>query len=209
MSIVDPAQIECAMAVVEACLCEIFPRDFFRRCAFAAFGMRALLNDRGIDAVIVGGHFAALVITADQRRLAVQGFKSGRELYPHIWVEAADRLIDLGPYLLAFGSDYPVLPMPALIWDMTAPLPAAFRYKVQRRLPSNNRMSTERQINAQCDAFVEHCRAVAADQGRLPQLPTWIASSYASLHAAVERDDPWACGAKRFEQVARSHPLPF
>ena len=196
------------LAIVEACLCESFPHDFFRRCAFAAFGLGALLQDAEIDAVIVGGQFAALVVTPDQERMAVQGFESGRELYPHIWVEAADRLIDLGPHLLAFGSDYPVAAMPVLAWDMSAPLPAAFRYKAQKRLPADQRMSTDPAVNALCDRFVADCRAEARNGSR-PTLPTWIANNYASLLAAVDRKDPWACGAKRFEQMAQNQPLPF
>lgn len=202
-------RIDAILAIVEACLCDSFPNDFFRRCAFAAFGVRALLQDLGIDAVIVGGQFAALVITPDQARIAVQGFRSGRELFPHFWVEAADRLIDLGPYLLPFGSDYPVLPMPAVSWDMSAPLPESIRYRARRRLPPSNQMSTDSAINAQCDAFVAQCRAMAASGAPPPRFPTWIATNYASLLAAVDRGDHWALGAKRFEQLARHHPLPF
>lgn len=209
MSNGDLARIGRALAAVESCLLEAFPSDFYRRCAFASFAMRALLHDVGIDAVLVGGQFAALVVAPDEARSAVQGFKGGPELYPHIWLEAADRLIDLGPYLLAFGSDYPVVPMPAIAWDMSAPLPAAFRYRAKRRFPAGNRMSTDGKVNAQCAAFIEQCRTAAADKGKAPQLPTWVATSYPSLVAAVDRGDQWAIGAKRFEQIARDHPLPF
>ncbi|GAO38664.1 hypothetical protein SCH01S_17_00180 [Sphingomonas changbaiensis NBRC 104936] len=203
------AELEQLMAVVEACLCEMFPDDFFRRCAFSAFGLRALLRDAGVDAVLVGGQFAAFVMTPDHGRLAVQGFRSGDEPHPHYWVEAEDRLVDLGPHLLAFGSDYPVVPMPALAWDMSAPLPSSFRYKAQQRYPADSRMSIDPKLCAQADAFVASCRALAADPQRAPRLPTWLATSYASLLAAVGRDDPWACGARRFEQMAPAHPLPF
>ena len=209
MSPLDLALVEHVLAVVEALLCETFPDDFYRRCAFSAFGTRALLQDAGCDAVLVGGQFAAFVMTPDGSHLAVQGFKSGHEPHPHYWVEADDRLIDLGPHLLAFGSGYPVVPMPAIAWDMSAPLPSSFRYKAQQRYPANSPMSTDRRLCAQADAFVADCRAMAADRARTPRLPTWMATSYATLLAAVERDDPWACGAKRFEQIAQNHPLPF
>ena len=209
MSAIDPAEIEWMLAIVEACLCEFFPQDFFRRCAFAAFGMRALLHDVGVDAVIVGGQFAALVVTPDRARMAVQGFGSGTELYPHIWAEAGDRLIDLGPHLLAFGSDYAVAPMPVVAWDMSAPLPAAIRYRAQRRLDADSPLSIDAAVNAQCDRFVAECRNRAATGSNRPALPTWIASNYASLLAAVERNDPWASSAKRFEQMAHNQPLPF
>jgi len=209
MSALDLALLEQVMGVVEALLCESFPDDFYRRCAFSAFSVRALLRDVGIDAVLVGGQFAAFVMTPDHARLAVQGFRSGHEPHPHYWVEAEDRLIDLGPHLLAFGSDYPIVAMPAIAWDMSAPLPASFRYKAQQRYPADSPMSIDPKLCAQADAFVERCRTMIAARDPLPRLPTWLATSYAALIAAVERQDAWACGAKRFEQMAQNHPLPF
>jgi hypothetical protein len=209
MSALDAALVEQVLAVVETLLCETVPDDFPRRCAFSAFAVRALLRDAGIDAVLVGGQFAAFVMTPDQERLAVQGFRTGHEPHPHYWVEAEDRLIDLSPYLLAFGSEYPIVAMPALAWDMSAPLPSSFRYKAQQRYPADSRMSIDPKLCVQADAFVESCRRVAADPVKVPRLPTWLATSYASLLAAAERNDPWACGARRFEQMAQGHPLPF
>lgn len=209
MSGLDVAAVERVLAVVETRLCEAFPDDFWRRCPFSAFGVRALLRDAGIDAVLVGGQFAAFVMTPDHERMAVQGFRSGPEPHPHYWVEAEDRLIDLSPHLLAFGSDYPIVAMPALAWDMSAPLPTSFRYRAQQRYPADSKMSIDPKLCAQADEFVESCRALAATQTHEASLSTWLATSYASLLAAVERDDPWACGARRFEQMAQNHPLPF
>lgn len=209
MSAVDLGQVERVLAVVEACLCETFPDDFYRRCAFSAYGVRALLRDAGMDAVLVGGQFAAFVMTPDESRMAVQGFKSGSEPHPHYWVEAEDRLIDLGPHLLPFGSEYPIVAMPAFAWDVSAPLPTAVRYRARQQFPADSRMSIDPKLCAQADAFVADCRARIADSQHAPVLPTWVASSYASLIAAIERQDPWACGAKRFEQMAQNQPLPF
>ncbi|MFD1611203.1 hypothetical protein ACFSCW_05240 [Sphingomonas tabacisoli] len=205
----DLAAIEHMLGVVEACLLETFPDDFYRRCAFSAFGMRALLRDAGADPVLVGGQFAALVSAPDGSRQALQGFRSGKEPHPHYWVEANDRLIDLSPHLLAFGSDYPILPMPALAWEMSAPLPAAFRYRARQRYPDDSPMSIDPDLCAQADAFVARCRAVIADAERAPRLQCWVASNYASLLAAVQRGDAWASDAKRFEQVAQNQPMPF
>lgn len=203
------ATVERVLAVVEARLCEIFPSDFYRRCPFSAFAIRALLREAGIDAVTVGGQFAAFVMASDEGRLAVQGFTKGREPHPHYWIEAENRLIDLGPHLLAFGSEYPIVPMPVLAWDMSAPLPAALRYKARQRYPADNPISADPKLRVQADGFLEQCRALLADPSRAPRLPTWVASNYAALLAAIERGDPWAKGAKRFEQMAQSHPLPF
>lgn len=203
------AVVERVLAVVEARLRESFPDDFHRRCAFSAFAIRALLRDQGIDAVLVGGKFATFVMTPDQSRMAVQGFRSGKEPHPHYWVEADDRLIDLAPHLLPFGSEYPIVPMPALAWNMNAPLPMAFRYKARQRYRPDSAMSTDPKLCARADAFVQECRVLIGDTDGAPILPTWIVSSYAALMAAVDRGDPWACGAKRFEQMANSDSLPF
>jgi hypothetical protein len=204
------AIVERVLGVVESRLCEVFPDDFFRRCPFSAFAIRTLLCDEGLDAVLVGGQFAAFVMTPGEDRLALQGFKKGPEPNAHYWVEAGDRLIDLGPHLLAFGSGYPIVPMPVLAWDMSAPLPAAFRYKVRQRYPAGSPISADPGVRAQADEFVDKCRDLLADPAAAPpRLSTWVASSYAALAAAVDRGDPWACGAKRFEQMVQAQPLPF
>lgn len=205
----SPFQVERLLAVVESCLCEMFPADFYRRCAFAAFGMRALLVEQGVDAVMVGGQFAALVMAPDGSHMAIQGFDRGPEPFPHFWIEAGSRLIDLGPYLLPFGSEYPVAPMPALAWDMSAPLPAALRYKTHQTLRANSRISANPAVRLQCDAFLARCHALAADPERTPTLPNWIATGPVSLAAAAHRKDPWASGVQRFERIAHSYPLPF
>lgn len=205
----DPADIERTLAIVETALHVTFPNDFFRRCAFAAFALSALLDDAGVGATLVGGRFGALVMTPDRQRLALQGFESGPGPFPHVWVETQDLLIDLGPYLLPFGSAYPVVPMPALAWDMAAPLPAALRYKADKVLPAGAKFSPDRRVSAQCDAFVERCRADLRQPPRLVRLATWVLTDYGSLRAAVDRRDPWALGAGRFERIAHSQPLPF
>lgn len=197
------------MAIVEAMLREMFPDDFFRRCAFAAFGLRALIEDGGVEARLVGGQFGAFVMTPDRRRLAVQGFGSGPEPFPHLWVETPAYLIDLGPHLLAFGSEYRIVGMPAVIWDLAAPMPAALRYKASGTLPPGARISADRSVSDLCDVFVDRCRdrELACPKGE--RLRTWIATNYGSLEAAVRLRDRWALGAKRFERTAQHQPLPF
>lgn len=203
------AGIERKMAIVETVLQETFPHDFFRRCAFAAFALLALLEDAGVAATLVGGRFGALVMTPDRQRQTFQGFESGPGPFPHLWVETQDRLIDLGPHLLAFGSAYPVVAMPALIWDLATPLPAALRYKPDQVLPAGARFSPDQRVSAQCDAFVDRCRAGLHEPPRGLRLPTWVMTNYRSLRGAAERRDPWALGARRFERAAQGQPLPF
>lgn len=201
-------RIERALAVVEVCLCETFPVDFHRRCAFAAHGLRALLRDDDLDAQLVGGKFAAFVMTPDGKRLAVQGFEKARDPAPHFWVEAYGRLIDLGPYLLAFGSDYEVVSMPAVAWDLSLPLPAALRYKASHRLSAESRMSSDPEVCAQSDSFIDRCRTLAST-APAPPLPTWLATDPAALIAAIGRGDAWATGAQKFEQHSQHQALPF
>lgn len=194
--------VEHVLAVVCTCLRETFPDDFYRRCAYSAFAISNLLRDEGMDAAIVGGQFAALVVAADGSRMAIQGFLDGPEPFPHLWVEAENRLIDPGPYLLAFGSEYPVLPMPMLVWDMRAPLPSAFQYKIRESLAGTSPMSPDPAVRAQSNDFVGKCRARAADPALAPALDTWIVVDDASLHGALERGDLWASAARSFEQAS-------
>lgn len=205
----DTFEIDELLAIVEACLCELFPHDFFRRCAFAAFGLRALLQDAGIDGVIVGGQFAALVVALDETRIAMQGIPCGPEVYPHLWVETQDRLLDLWPHLLAYGSQYPVVRMPVLAWDRSAPLPTAFHYHAHRRLPPDIPFSIDPAVNARCDRFIAECRDRLQRDGMRPNLPTWTASNPASMLLAIERGDPWARAAYRFQQQAQRRLLTF
>lgn len=197
------------LAIVAHCLRETFPDDFYRRCAFCTFASRALLQDFGIEATIVGGQFAALVLAADGSRIALQGFDGGTEPFPHLWVEAEGRLVDLGPWLLGFGSGYEVLPMPALAWNLGAPLPSALRYRARARLTEISRISPDPAVCAQADDFVAQCRALAADAARIPDLETWLATDEIALQNAALRGDGWAREASRFRPAALSRPLPF
>lgn len=196
------------LAIVAHCLREMFPNDFYRRCAFSAFASRALLREAGLDAAIVGGRFAALVIAADGSRSAVQGFNDGSEPFPHLWVEAEGRLVDLGPWMLGFGSGYEVLPMPALAWNLSAPFPPAIRYRPHERLAETSQMSPDPAVRDQGDDFVARCRTLSGN-GPHPALETWIVTDETALHTAAKRGDGWAHAARRFEPASLSQPLPF
>lgn len=189
------------LAVVLGCLHDHFPRDYFRRCAFAALGIRALLNEGGSASRVVGGRFTALVVARFGARYALQGFQDGPELYPHLWVETDDRLIDLGPYLLPFGSPFPVMAMPPLIWNRADSLPAALRYDAIDVLADDAPFSVDPDVARQGEVFaslcLERCRGHA-------DFPHWIATGHAALedHAG----DAWVKGVRHFQQVVIKAP---
>ena len=189
------------LAVVLGCLREHFPRDYYRRCAFAARGTRALLEQEKIASRAVGGRFTALAVAKFGSRYALQGFQDGPELYPHLWVETDDRLIDLGPYLLPYGSPFPIVSMPPLIWNRSEPLPAALRYEMIDVVPDNAPFSVDPEVDRQGEAFGALCLSRCDGQTRFLH---WIATGDAALDR--QPDDPWVKGVRHFEQVVKKLP---
>jgi hypothetical protein len=100
-------QLELILIAVERTLRQQFPNDFFKRCAYSAFGIRALMKDAGVCAELVGGDFAAFTMSPSGDRAAVQGFGFGDDQCAHFWVEADQRLVDIAPYFLPHDSSYP------------------------------------------------------------------------------------------------------
>jgi hypothetical protein len=191
------------LAVVLGCLREHFPRDYYRRCAFAAHGIRTLLTRDGIQNRVVGGRFTALVVAKFGSRYALQGFEDGPELYPHLWVETDDRLIDLGPYLLPFGSPFPVASMPPLVWRRSEALPAALRYEMIDVVPDQAPFSVDPEVAKQGEAFATLC----LDRCHGPiDFPHWIATGDAALAVAEGSGDRWVHGVRHFEQVVKKLP---
>lgn len=191
------------LAIVLDCLREAFPQDFHRRCAYSARAIVALLGREGVTARAVGGRFTALAVGTYGERLALQGFEAGPEPFPHLWVETADWQIDLGPYLLPFGSPFPIVPMPALIWDRAQPLPAALRYTAIDILPDAAPFSTDPAVAARADWFVRCCLERAESGGPFPH---WIATGEAALAQAATAGDAWALAARHFDGVVRRNP---
>ena len=189
------------LTVVLGCLREHFPDDYFRRCAFAARGIRALLDKDGIDGHAVGGRFTALAVARFGPRYALQGFTDSPEPYPHLWVETPQRLIDLGPYLLPYGSPFPIVAMPPLIWDRAEPLPAALRYEPIDVVSDDAPFSVDLLVAREAEAFVTLCMDHCADEARFPH---WIATGRQALDRQI--DDRWVQGVRHFEQVVNKLP---
>lgn len=186
-----------------------FPEDFYKRCYYAAFAMRALLLDGGFDAEIVGGDFVAFIVSRDGERAGMKGFGFGAEQCSHFWVETNGRLLDVGPYLLPEDASYPVAGMPLVAWDLATPFPAYLRYRRVRRFPADAVMSAVPEHNARCDRFIAACRSRAANHIAGSKPLTWLLTDSSATVAAARRRDSWAIGAMRFSRITNIPDLPF
>lgn len=186
-----------------------FPDDFYKRCHYAAFAMRALLLDAGVEAEIVGGDFVAFIVSRDGTRAGMQGFGFGKEQCSHFWVIAEGRLFDVGPHLLPSDSSYPVAAMPLVAWDMEATLPAYLRYRPLQRFPAAAVMSSVLEQNARCARFIANCRSRAASQLAGAKPLSWLLTGASATDTTARRRDPWAMGALRFARMTSLSELPF
>jgi hypothetical protein len=202
-------KIERVMAAVDRTLRRQFPEDYFKRCAYSAFGIHALLLDAGVEAQIVGGDFGAFIVSPDNRRAAVQGFGFGEEQCSHFWVESDGRLLDLGPHYLPRDSSFPVVAMPAVAWPLAEPLPRGLRYRALDRFPPDAGMSSEPIIQARGERFMEACRQRMARQKGALTLPCWMLDGTATWESRIRRREHWALGLKEFEKRAAPADLPF
>ena len=194
--------IERAVAIVLRGLKRTFPDDYDRRCMYAAAGIKHLLSATGTDARIHAGDFLALVVSRDESRASMQGFRgsTGGEAFSHYWVETPRLLIDLGPHLLPRGSSFPAADMPIIAWDKTQPLPLAFRYRVLERYAPNAAMLLPTDIADRMGAFLADMELRSQQRSSIATAPTWLLTGEQSLQRAARRDE-WARGALRFERV--------
>jgi hypothetical protein len=197
------------LGVVVRSLRKEFPEDFYKRCYYAAFAMRALLLDGGVEAEIVGGDFVAFIVSRDGSRAGMQGFGFGAEQCSHFWVEAEGRLLDVGPYLLPEDASYPVSGMPLVAWDLTTPFPAFLRYRRVQRCPANALMSAVPGQNARCDRFIAACRSRAANHIAGSKPLAWLLTDPRATVSAARSRDSWATGAIRFARMSTISDLPF
>lgn len=197
------------LGVVVRSLRKEFPVDFYKRCYYAAFAMRALLRDAGVEAEIVGGDFVAFIVANNGARAGMQGFGFGEEQCSHFWVVAEGRLLDVGPHLLPNDSSYPVAAMPLVAWEMGVPFPAYLRYRPLQRFPAEAVMSAVPEQNARCDRFIADCRNRLCSQIAGSKPLSWLLTGPSATEAAARARDPWAQGALRFAGMTRLAELPF
>lgn len=196
------------MTIVAECLREMFPEDFYKRCAYTASGTLSLLRDAGVEGSLVGGDFAAFIVATAGNKAGLQGFGLGTKQCSHFWVEAEGRLIDVAPHFLPADASYPIAPMPGVAWDMAHLRPQALRYREVQRFPGSAGFSADPAIQNCGHDFVQLCRE-RFDQQSGAKFPTWIITGPASLDIAANKGNAWALGAKRFEALAHASNLPF
>jgi hypothetical protein len=198
------------LSVVVRSLRKEFPEDFYKRCAYAALGTRALLSELGINAEIVGGDFVAFVVATDNSRGGLQGFGGGQAYSSHFWVLVENRLlVDVGPHLLPAGSSYPIAKMPLVAWDFETPLPAYLRYRALERFPAGAPIGTLLGHEERSGRFVESCRKRAVTQvvGTAPV--SWLLTGERATYDSAKRQDKWSIGALRFADLSEATTLPF
>ena len=202
-------KLEHILAIVAETLRQEFPEDFYKRCAYSAFGTLALLRDAGVDALPVGGDFVAFIVSRDGRQASMQGFGFGETQSSHFWVEAEGRLIDLGPHFLPDDARFLAAAMPAVAWDLANPLPRSIHYRTIQRFPAEAELSPEPTIRARCRAFIAKCRSRLDTQADFLKFPTWIVTGKPSMKIAASKRDAWAIGAERFEKLPMPENIPL
>lgn len=197
------------VSVVDSALRAMFPQDYDKRCMYAAFGLRVLLREAGVNAKIIGGDFVAFVVARTEKRAGMEGFGFGEEYPSHYWVETEDTLVDLGPHYLPRASSYPAAKMPIVTWRTDEPLPLYLRYRTRIRYGPDVELASDAAITARMCDFLEQCANCKNARLGQPKLPSWVLTGTSSLVSAAERGDVWARNAMRFSRVARAEELPF
>lgn len=197
--------LERVLCVVDRSLRKEFPDDFHKRCLYAAFGVHALLRDRGYSPNIVGGDFSAFVVSRDGMQASMQGYSSrGASSEPsHYWTELDGSIIDLGPSYLPYESRYPALSMPVACWEMSHRLPKALQYHPEVWHGVEAELDPASPAAIRKEKFVEQCRQRDKSPMVNPKLNSWLLRSMVSIEDSAKRGDRWAAGAIRFEQMAQ------
>lgn len=197
-----------SFAIVDQTLRATFPDSYWKRCTYAAFGMRMLLRETGIDARIVFGDMMCFTLSTDAKRPSMEGYGSGHGAAPaHYWVEAAGHLIDLGPHYLPREARRQIAPMPLVRWSLDTPLPLYLRYRERGR--ELFEIQPDPSIAARVADFLDRCRTCSRSNPNAVTLPRWELIHAASLQSAARRGDVWARGAWLFASRPDLAKLPF
>lgn len=210
MTSLDP--VTRSLAIVDKALRATFPDDFDKRCMYAAFGLRQLLQEAGQTAQIVGGEFLCLVISPDGRQATFQGFGTPSEQASepsHYWVEVGQTLVDLGPHYLPRRSPHRAASMPLVRWSLQTNLPPFLRYKETVRYDQNVELVADAAISKRMDDFLFRCQQESRSAIGDVKLPGWQFRDIGSLQHAAQRGDAWARGAMSFIKTRPTVSLPF
>lgn len=187
--------------VVDRTLRSMFPKDYYKRCMYVAFGISELLRNAGINAQIRGGDFLALVVAKKQQKLQMHGFgRSGSADPSHYWVETSSTLIDLGPHYLPKGSSFSASAMPVIAWNTSTPLLRCLHYNCRITYDPEVMLLASASILERMDEFLDRCNARYKAQKSQPNLRSWLLTDKSSLISSAERGDAWSLAAVRFER---------
>jgi len=203
-ALIHKQMMERVLCVVDRTLRKEFPDDFHKRCMYSAFGIHTLLRELGHRPILVGGDFAAFVLSRDGRRASVQGYSSqGRSVESsHYWVELEGTVVDLGTSYLPVESSFPAAAMPATHWDLSFPLPKALQYRPEIQYDPEVELRSSAEITDRMDKFLDLCKK--RNEGSLvnSKFDSWLLRDPSSLAGAAKRGDLWAAGAIRFEGMS-------
>lgn len=203
---VKPDPLSSALATVDCVLRQRFPDDFDKRCLYAAFGLRTLLQRRGIASEIVGGNYTCLVVSTDMQQASHQGFGSqSTDKLSHYWVEAQGYLLDPGPHYLPLRSSFPAAPLPMIRWPLASSIPHFMRYQEQARYAQEAKLQSSQEIQDRMSDFLVACEQAPGDA----PMPCWQLKGLESLRYAAGKNDPWALGALRCIAEYPPSSLPF
>ncbi|WP_233331075.1 hypothetical protein [Pseudomonas nitroreducens] len=204
---VETAIVERVFCVVDRCLRNQFPDDYYKRCMYASFGVHRLLQALGYSPVIVGGNFGAFVVSRDQRKASIQGYSSDSGDHSHYWVELDGSIIDLGSYYLPVESSFQACDVPAVFWNASSPLPKGLIYSPAHRYPSSDISHLAPHIIEKMKPFLAACYARMAKPLAKPRLGKWLVTTPSSIQKAARKGDSWALAMIRYESMSVEHPV--
>lgn len=193
-------------SVVDQTLRQSFPRSYWKRCMYAAIGMREMLCADGVLAEVVYGDVACFTISPDAQRAGWQGFANdGKGPAAHFWVETADVLLDVGTHYLPAESSWSIARMPLVRWPLNEAQPSYLRYHERGRRDID--MRADLSMEQRVADFVGQCMTLRqSDEPLKMSSPTWQLACTPSLREAAQRPgDIWARAAL---QIAMGRPLP-
>ncbi|HBN8198465.1 hypothetical protein ACM79J_26395 [Pseudomonas aeruginosa] len=199
---VEVTIVERILCVVDRCLRNQFPEDYYKRCMYASFGVHRLLQAQGYSPVLVGGNFGALVLSRDQRTASIQGYSSSSGEHSHYWVELDNSIIDLGSYYLPIESSFQACDVPAVFWNASYPLPKGLIYNPTDRYPSSDITHLAPHIVDKMKPFLAACFARIAKPLTKPKIGKWLVTTPSSIQKAAKKGDPWALSLMRYESMS-------
>jgi len=204
----DP--ISLSISVVDQSLRDVFPENYWKRCMYAAFGLRELLKEEGIASEIIAGDVACFVLYTQDNQPGMDGFKSETlGVSAHFWVETVHVLIDLGPHYLPRDTRRPIAEMPLICWPRDVRLPNYLRYREKARYLPNAKLQVDSDMMERMAGFLTHCESRRHAASSAVKTTSWELRGPDSLRIAASKGDQWARSALKFDSWVNPSKLPF